>query len=54
MATTPFCLVREEPRSIINIDNSATTEDLAIFGSVDGDLLVLPRIEICEVAWPQC
>lgn len=39
-------LVREETRCIVGIDDGTATEDLGVWGSIDGDLLVRPVVEI--------
>ena len=40
------CLIGEEARSVVHVDYGAAAEDLRIFCGVDGDLLVLPVVEI--------
>lgn len=39
-------LVREEPRCVVCIDDYTTREDLWVLGCVDGDLLVIPVVQI--------
>jgi hypothetical protein len=45
-------LVWEESRCIVNIDDSAATEDLAVLGSVNGNLLVLPSVQVLGRGMP--
>ena len=40
------CLVRKESRCVVDIDDGASTEDLTILCGKNGDLLILPGVEI--------
>lgn len=40
------CLVWEEAGCVVGVDYDAAGEDLGVWGSKDGDLLILPGVEI--------